>query len=348
MRGMAYSDSSRSVGLVLCALASVLACNDDDSSGGTAAGGDAGAFVPTQSDGGSSSGQSPPGVVANGPQQGLYVTDYAGALFHLSLEDGSELGKYGTEGDGANAYRRPSGIAATKKHLYVADTGNHRLVRLTVASGAGWKTLDLAPTAEPHGVGALLSADEKEEKVVFSDYAGMQFFTAPPDLAGAPAPGAKLQFNTCGVALREGESAGSTGCTSGPALNVVVNPNSGERIYPASAGTGELSRPDGLAYLPDGTLVIADTGNFRVLCAKGPSARNDFGKQGDATDLEFRSVSAIATDARGRIFVADTTRKRVVRVDDCRGANPKVFDTAAISQMTGLAAVGPYEGAAQP
>ncbi len=315
------------------------ACDDKDTNAPPASPDGGGVSVP---DG--SSTQSPPGVIVEGPQQGLYVTDYAGALFHLSLEDGTVHGKYGTPGTGRDQYSRPTGITATKKHLFVADNGNRRLVRLTVASGAGWKELALGTEVEPHGVAALLSADEKEETVVFSDYPGMRFMIAPPDLEGTPAVGATLQFNTCGVALREGASAGSTGCTSGPALNVVVNPLNGERVHPANAGTGELNRPDGLAYLPDGTLVIADTGNDRVLCARGPSS-GDFGKRGSTEDLEFLGIAAITTDARGRIFVADADRKRIVRVDDCKGANPRViYDGSDISQMTGLAAVGPYEG----
>ena len=123
-----------------------------------------------------------------------------------------------------------------------------------------------------------------------------------------------------------------------------ASPQNAEQVY-----TGGLVRPDGLAYLPDGTLVIADVGNDRVVCVKGASA-GDFGKAGSEGDLAFQAISAVTTDLRGRIYVADTTNDKIVRVDDCKGANPKVLwqKTDAIDQITALAAVGPYMSARRP
>lgn len=321
------------------------ACDDDPATGAPAGGDTADAGGGDGGGGGGGGSQSPPGEIALGPEQGLYVTDYAGALFHLSLEDGAVLGKYGTPGDGKDQYREPTGVAATKKHLFVADRGNRRIVRLTVASGAGWSVLTPDAPTDPYGVAAYLSEDEKEETLLFSDYDGMQFFTVPASFDAAPVKGASLDgFNACSVAIREDRALGTAGCSSGLALNIVVSASSGDRVYPPSAGTGELRRPDGIAFLPDGTLAIADTGNFRVLCVMGSSS-GSFGKQGSEGDLELLSIAAVAADARGRIFVADPSRKRIVRVDDCDGTNPKViYEGETITQITGLAAVGPYPG----
>ncbi len=320
---------------------SAAACDDDPVTSPSVTAPDAGA-QPTP-DGGAPN-QQPPIENNPAPEQGLYVVDYRGAIVHMSLEDGTIHKTYGTQGSGEHQFVDPTGIAATKKHLYIADQGNLRLVRLARLDGAGWKAWSPGAGIEPYGVAALLSDDEKEENVVFSDYTGMQFLYAPADLEGAPKPGAKLKFNTCGVAIKKGGAAGSSGCSSGPALNTIVHPQNAEQVY-----TGGLNRPDGLAYLPDGTLVIADTGNNRVVCVNGASA-GDFGKAGSEGDLAFQAISAVTTDLRGRIYVADTTNAKIVRVDDCEGTNPKVLwqKTDAIDQITALAAVGPYMSARRP
>ena len=331
--------------LPILLVALVVACDDDEPSEASAPGADAAAPSQNTPDGGPSSQQPPSMEVDPAPEQGLYVADYRGSIVHMSLDDGTVYKTYGTEGTGEHQFIQPAKLAATKKHLYIADYGNRRLVRLDRLDGTGWKAWTPGEGIEPYGVAAFLSEDEKEEIVAFSDYAGMQFLYAPEGFAGAPVVGAKLKFNTCGVALsKTGGAAGSAGCSSGPALSTIVHPRTGEQVY-----TGGLTRPDSLAYLPDGTLVIGDLGSKRVVCVKGASAGN-FGKPGSEGDLEFQSVDAVATDLRGRIYVGDATRNRIVRVDDCNGASPKVLwdNGSEIDQLTGLVAVGPYLSVRNP
>jgi ABC-type multidrug transport system ATPase subunit len=69
--------------------------------------------------------------MALGPDNALYVVEYgAGRVTKIDL-DGKVLGRYGSSGTGAGQFRTPWGIAVDlKKHLFVADTGNRRMVVL--------------------------------------------------------------------------------------------------------------------------------------------------------------------------------------------------------------------------
>jgi ABC-type multidrug transport system ATPase subunit/DNA-binding beta-propeller fold protein YncE len=66
-----------------------------------------------------------------GPDDTLYAVEYgAGRVTRLDL-NGRALGRYGTIGSGAGQFATPWGIAVdAKKRIYVADTGNRRVVEL--------------------------------------------------------------------------------------------------------------------------------------------------------------------------------------------------------------------------
>lgn len=68
-----------------------------------------------------------------GPDDVLYVIEYgAGRVTRLDL-DGRLLGRYGTTGSGLGQFATPWGIAVdAQKKIYVADTGNRRVVELEV------------------------------------------------------------------------------------------------------------------------------------------------------------------------------------------------------------------------
>ena len=68
-----------------------------------------------------------------GPDDSLYAIEYgAGRVTRLDL-NGRLLGRYGTTGSGLGQFATPWGIAVdTHKKIYVADTGNRRVVELEV------------------------------------------------------------------------------------------------------------------------------------------------------------------------------------------------------------------------
>ncbi|HQZ83480.1 MAG TPA: hypothetical protein PLR83_09680 [Pyrinomonadaceae bacterium] len=80
-----------------------------------------------------------------------------------------------------------------------------------------------------------------------------------------------------------------------------------------------LHTPSQIAFLPDGKLIVADTGSntIRSVDASGAvtiiaGVENEAGdNDGTSTEARFRAPIGVATDAEGRIFVADTYNDRI-------------------------------------
>ncbi len=90
------------------------------------------------------------------------------------------------------------------------------------------------------------------------------------------------------------------------------------------ATNAALSAPRGVIVAPSGNLFIADTGNNRVrkVGASGiittVAGTGDYGFSGDggpATSGRLRSPAAVAMDASGNLFIADSSNARVRKVD---------------------------------
>lgn len=90
---------------------------------------------------------------------------------------------------------------------------------------------------------------------------------------------------------------------------------------PATAAL--LDRPSAIVIQPDGTLLIADTGNHRIRSITpagtiqtiaGTGMPGNRGDNGLATQAQLRSPSALALDADGTLLIADTGNHRIRRI----------------------------------
>jgi len=83
-------------------------------------------------------------------------------------------------------------------------------------------------------------------------------------------------------------------------------------------GDGQLSSPKGLAVLADGRLVVADSGNNRVLLLS--PAGDQLAAVTEAFGKPVKAPGCAYAAADGRIFVCDTGNDRVLLLDDTGSA----------------------------
>ncbi len=91
------------------------------------------------------------------------------------------------------------------------------------------------------------------------------------------------------------------------------------------AVSAELNQPQGLAFGPDGTMYIADTGNDRVRAVSSAGTITTFagtggasfdGDGGKAAAAQLKGPTALAVDGSGALLVCDTGNQRVRRVSE--------------------------------
>lgn len=194
------------------------------------------------------------------------------------------------DGAAPNArFRRPSGVAvAADGALYVADTFNHRIRKV----GLDGTVSTFAGSGKPAGTdGAPTKAS----------------FYAPLGLAFDPTGGlvvADTQSHRIARVALEGTVTTLAG-------------GLGAGLQDGAKTLARFNLPAAVTVLSDGTVYVADTGNqiMRQVSADGLTvtvAGNEAGSiDGGALSARFRNPAGLASDARGRLYVADTDNQAI-------------------------------------
>ncbi|MCO4764458.1 MAG: hypothetical protein KC502_23305, partial [Myxococcales bacterium] len=184
----------------------------------------------------------------------------------------------------------PSGVTVDLKgNIVVADTGNHRIRRIT-STGT---VLTLA------GSGVKGSADGPWDKAQFSSPMGVAVVGADVFVA-----------DTGNHRIRRIDSNGVVTTVAGSVPGFVNG--FGKQV--------RFNSPAALAAGPQGQLFVADRDNHRVrrMSVGGLVTALSGGApgfaDGDAVKARFNGPSALSVDAAGRVWVADTGNHRVRRV----------------------------------
>lgn len=201
-----------------------------------------------------------------------------------------------TDGNGSSArFNSPGGLALDPAgNLVVADTGNHTLRR--VAQNGDVTTLAGAP-GQPG----------------FADGTSQARFNSPSGIAVA-ATGAIYIADTQNHTIRLLATNGTVSTYAGTAGNPgLVN---------ATGASARFLQPYGLALASNGTLYVADYGNSCLRAINSGAVVTTFSGvanspgflDGGATTAQFRLPVAIALDAAGILWVADTHNHAIRRI----------------------------------
>jgi sugar lactone lactonase YvrE len=228
---------------------------------------------------------------------------------------------------GATVLAGPAGVAADGYGtVYIADTGNNRVVRVdrdgsaSVLAITGLGTpLDGPRGLALDGAGDLFIADSGNARVVKVDPAG----------AGSEVnTGAVTLAVPAGVAV---DAAGDLFIVDSGADALVEVPASGAASTINITGlplAASLSSPQGVAIDAGGNLFIADTGHGRVVEVAGAAAGGTAGTVVDTGVLVLDAVAAVAVDGTGNLYIADTPNDRIVKVDGAGNATVRITDAA--------------------
>jgi DNA-binding beta-propeller fold protein YncE len=262
------------------------------------------------------------GAIAVAADGTLFVADGAnridrfaptGALIDSFGHAGSEPGALRFGAGGGNSASAGGGLAASGPFLYVADTGNDRILRFGL-DGSNPRTLvppgmlDVPQGLTVRGTRVTV-ADDRNHRLVVFDTGGRLLGTV-----GA------------GKGSNPGQLAHPYDVASDAAGRLFVADDLNHRVVRFSApprypykgrwgayGTapGRLAYPRGIAVGAQGQVYVANTGNDRVdVFDRGGGLQGSFGGSGRAVG-QFDAPMGVATDASGIRAVADSVNGRI-------------------------------------
>ncbi|MBS1821188.1 MAG: Ig-like domain repeat protein [Acidobacteria bacterium] len=255
-----------------------------------------------------------PSAIAIDSQGNLYVAETGGHVVRQVSATGNittiaGTGTQGFDGDGGPAVSAlldsPQGLAVDTKSLYIADSHNHRVRKIDLATGtistaaggstsgtggdggpAANATLDLPTALALDGQGNLYIADARSHRVRKVDATG-----TITTVAGTGAQG----FDGDG----------------------------------ASATASLLDSPGGLAADEAGNLYVSDTKNNRVRridhvsgaisTIAGDGTQGYAGDTGASRSAKLAAPRGLSFDAQGNLYFADAANHRIRRIDRATG-----------------------------
>jgi sugar lactone lactonase YvrE len=218
--------------------------------------------------------------------------------------------------------------AGSSSLLTVSGTGNGPLVTLDPGSGTAYATGFTAPQAVAvDGSGNTFVADPSAGKV-FEIPAGSANTVTPTTIGSGFTAPSGLAFDAAGDLFVADKTANSV--SEIPNVSGALVPASKTTVLASTTLIGSsglaLTAPSGLAFGPDGTLYIADTGNNRVAMYRN-----------GATGLRASGLSlpaGVAVDAAGNVYIANTGAGNVVVY---QGDVYSTLTTAAVTAPSGIA-----------
>ena len=271
-----------------------------------------------------------PGSVAVDSSGNVYVADTGNHRVQKFDSSGTYLTKSGKTdtpfyGSANGEFNSPSGIALdTSGNIYVADTGNNRIQKLSSIGAYLEKSGSSGPGngqfSSPSGVavdssGNIYVTDGGSNDRIQKFNSSLTYVT---------------QWGTDGTGNGQFKDPGGVAVDSSG--NVFVADTVNHRVQKfilrtafdsnwGSFGTsnGQFKSPSGVAVGPSGYIYVADTGNHKIQkFSSGGTHQNTWGSQGTG-NVQFESPRGVEVDSSGNIYVADSGNHRIQKLDSSGG-----------------------------
>jgi hypothetical protein len=214
------------------------------------------------------------------------------------------------------AFQKPSSVAARNGRVYVTDPPSRSVVVFNLPER---KIFQFGQGRPPNNLGKPISLavdeadrvyvlDAVQKKVIVFDGLGLFLFAVgqPNDFAHPVSVAVSKDGQRIYVVDR--------GSLNEDDHKVVAYAPDGRELFRiAERGTadGQLNIPLGATVLPDGSLAVLDSGNFRIqVFAPNGKYLRKFGDVGNQAG-QFARPRSIASDVEGNIYVADGTFNNV-------------------------------------
>lgn len=270
----------------------------------------------------------PWGIAVNGSY--LYVSDTGNHRIVTFTMQGIKNDIIGQRGIGPTQFNYPTGIQIDGKgQLWVADSGNNRIVRIRKNFEnlvIGWDSITIEPLGLAQSDGMVYVADNNSNLVNVYEMATGKFVNSI-GLSGTSATGLQKPVD-CDF-LPRGDLVVSD---SGNSRIQVYSKNGEHLVSFGSKGTssGQLNSPGGLACTKSGKIIIADTGNKRVsIFSQGGTWEFDI-KENVEQPVDC------AEDSLGRIWVADAG-SGTIQIYDKNGNYLKNLETTGLGKPSAIA-----------
>jgi tripartite motif-containing protein 71 len=266
-----------------------------------------------------------PRAIASDPAGDTYVADTANQRVQVFDPSGNYLRTIGISSRGPGELTAPRGLAVDPTgRLLISDTTNDRIELYpapTFAFGGQWSVVGgvSASFYRPTGIGidpagSVYVADRGYGRLLklWGDGTWLSELGGPSSRGGFQLSGnGAVAVSPATHDVFVADAGHNRVLVFSPEGALIARWGAGEGNGAAGSGTGAFNRPEGVAIGAEGNVLVADTGNDRIVkLSPSGTVLSSWGQTGGGNG-SFRGPTGIAVDAAGSIYVADTNNNRV-------------------------------------